>query len=82
MGNSIYAGPMRHFGMYLLIKLWIYTMLLFMLPMSFSFCTCVSVYNFFDTNNVLCFLYVTYMLWEVMFNKAGLKRKPDHVFEI
>ena len=32
---------------------------LFMLPM-FFFCTCVSVYNVFDINNVLCLLLVRY----------------------
>ena len=46
------------------------------------FCTCVSVCNFFETNDVLRLLYVIYILWEVMFNKTGLKRKPNHVFEI
>ena len=48
MGNSIYAGPMWHSGMYLLIELRNYTMLLFMLSMSFS----VLAY-LFDTNNIL-----------------------------
>ena len=45
-------------------------------------CTCVTVNNIFDTNYVLCLLYVTYILGKVMFNKAGLKREPNHEFEI
>ena len=56
MGNSINAGPMWHSCMYILN----YTMLLCMLPM-FFFCTWVYVYNFFDTNDVLCLLYVIYI---------------------